>query len=157
MRVVKSFGLGALFLAAAAAAGPSRADDGRSYMLVNAGTERADFAETHAQRRPDGSVTLAVLTVFAAGPVAYSVNQVSINCASAKIATLSSVTYSAAGAEVPHEAVDSSPQPITAGTLGQALQMSICNGADLYPRSKVIDDTANAVAKGRDLIAAARK
>jgi hypothetical protein len=35
--------------------------------------------------------------------------------------------------------------------------MFICNGADLYPRSKVINDTANAVAKGRDLIAAAKK
>ena len=142
---------------AAGSVTPSLADDGHSYMLVNAGTERADFADTHAQRRPDGSVTLAVLSVYASGPVGYSVDQVSLNCASAKMATLSSVTYSAAGAEVPHEALDTSPRPIAAGTLGQALQMSICNVADLYPRIKTIDDTANAVAKGRDLIAAARK
>jgi hypothetical protein len=156
MRGVNRFGFALLVLAVAGTA-PLRADDGHSYMLVNAGTERADFADEHAQRRPDGSVTLSVLTVFAAGQAAYSVNQISINCSSAKIATLTSVTYSAAGVEVPHEALDSSAQPITPGTLGQSLQMFICNGADLYPRSKVINDTANAVAKGRDLIAAARK
>lgn len=156
MRGVNKFGF---FLAAAlaAAACPSRADDGHSYMLVNAGTERADFADEHARRLPDGSVTLSILTVFAAGPAAYSINQVSINCSSAKIATLSSVTYAATGAEVPHESLDPSAQPIAPGTLGQSLQMFICNGADLYPRSKVINDTASAVQKGRDLIAAARK
>ena len=155
MRCVYRVGFALLMLAAAAA--PLRADDGHSYMLVNAGTGRADFADEHAQRRPDGSVTLPVLSVYAAGPAAYSIDQISINCAGATIATLSSVTYSAAGSEVPHPAMDSSAQPIKTGTLGQALQMSICNGADLYPRSKAINDTANAVARGRDLIAAARK
>lgn len=156
MRGVKSLGF-AVPMLVIAGGGSSLADDGHSYLLVNAGTERVDFADEHAQRHPDGSVTLPVLSVYASGPVAYSINQISINCASAKIATLSSLTYSAAGAVVPHAAEDTDIHAIAPGTLGQALQLSICNGADLYPRSKVINDTANAVAKGRDLIAAARK
>jgi hypothetical protein len=149
----------AAFLSALAVfgVGPSRADDAHSYNLVNASASRVDFADQKAQRRSDGSIIFSILTVFAAGPVSWSLSQVSLNCASQQIATLANETHGADGAITPHEALDTAAQPIAPATLGRALKVIVCDGADPYPRSKLINGTATAIALGHQMIGTLKK
>ena len=71
------------------AATPSRAaDDEHSYSLINASTGRIDFADQNARMGQNGFVNFTILTVLATGSVAYSLSQVSINCAKAQLATV---------------------------------------------------------------------
>jgi hypothetical protein len=142
---------------AAAGTGASRADDTHAYNLINASVSRVDFADQKAQRRPDGSIIFSILTVFASGPVSWSLSQVSLNCASSQIATLANETHAESGAITPHDALDAAPQPIAPGTLGQALKVVVCDGADPYPRSKLVNGTDSAIALGRKMIATMKK
>ena len=152
MRGVGKLGIAAIALLAAT---PVRAvDDRHSYSLINAGGGRVDFADQAARMGQNGFVNFSILTVLATGNVAYSLRDVSLNCAKAEIATLTNTNYAANGAPLPSEPVDSTIQPITTGTLGQALQAVVCNGVDPFPRSKAILGITAAVAKAHDLIAA---
>jgi hypothetical protein len=153
MQRARGTGFAALLSAlAVVGGGPSRADDTHSYNLINASASRVDFADQKAQRRSDGSIIFSILTVFPAGPVSWSLSQVSLNCASQQIATLASETHAADGAIVPHDALDTAAQPIAPATLGQALKVIVCDGADPYPRSKLINGTDSAIALGRKMI-----
>jgi hypothetical protein len=152
MRGAGKFGFMALALLAAS---PSWAlDDEHSYSLINASTGRVDFADQNARMGQNGFVNFTILTVLATGSVAYSLSQVSINCAKAQLATVTNSNYAANGAQLPADTVDSTVQPISTGTLGQSLQVVVCNGVDPYPRSKAIKGLSAAVAKARELIAA---
>jgi hypothetical protein len=155
MRVMRRIGgLTAGLLALLAAQPLLAADDVHSYSLINASASRVDFADEHAQLAKNGFVTFSILTVFPSGKVAYSLAQVSINCNLSQIATLANENHAANGAALPSEAVDSTAQPISTGTLGQALHIVVCTGVDPYPRSKVVNGVAAAVAKAHDLFAA---
>ena len=129
------------------------ADDVHTYSLINASATRIDFADENAHMAKNGFMTFNILTVLATGPVAYSLSEVSINCSSSRIATTSNANYAANGTLLPTEAVDATPQPVTPGTLGQALQIVVCTGVDPYPRSKSIKGAAGALAKARELLA----
>jgi hypothetical protein len=133
------------------------ADEVHYYSMINASATRIDYADENARLGKNGFETFSILTVLASGNVAYSLSEMSINCGSAQLATLSNVNYAANGALLPSEAVDPAPQPISAGTVGQALQAVACTGVDPYPRSKALKGLAAAVAKARELIAAQDK
>ena len=157
MRRIEGLKFAAAFLALMAGSLPAQADDDRYYNLINASTTRVDFGDQNAKRRPDGAMVFSILTVFASGPVAYAFSQVSLNCASQQIATLANETHAEGGAIIPHDAVDTTPQAIATGTLGQSLKVVVCDGADPYPRSKLIKGTQNAISKAHDLIATSQK
>jgi hypothetical protein len=125
-----------------------------SYSLINASASRIDFADQNAQLGKDGFVSFSILTVLAAGKVAYSISEVSINCSSSQIATVSNTNYAANGTELPADAVDTTTQPIKPETLGQSLQIVVCTGVDPYPRSKAVNGAAAAIAKAHELLAA---
>ena len=126
-----------------------------SYSLINASASRIDFADQNAQLGKNGFVTFSILTVLASGPVAYSLSEVSINCSSSQIASVSNANYATNGTELPAaEAVDTTPQTIKPGTVGQSLQVVVCTGVDPYPRSKALIGIAAAVAKAHELLAA---
>ena len=148
-------GLSAAALALLAGAGGPlwAADAGHTYSLINASATRIDFADENAHMAKNGFMTFNILTVLASGSVAYSMSEVSINCSSSLIATISNANYGFNGALLPTEAVDATPQPVTPGTLGQALQVVVCTGVDPYPRSKSVKGTAGALAKAHDLFA----
>jgi hypothetical protein len=145
-----------LVLLAVPAAPLWAADEVHSYSLINASASRIDFADQNAHMSPNGFMTFSILTVLPTGKVAYSLAQVSINCNLSRIATAENQNYAADGVALPSEAVDPAPQPIVEGTLGQALQIVACTGVDPYPRSKVINGIAGAVAKAHELLAAMR-
>ncbi len=146
---------GKILIAAALLALPAHAADLNepSLALINASATRVDFADQHAHLAKSGFVNFNIVTVLADSD-GYALSQVSLNCSSKQIATLSNANYSAKGAVLPTPAVDVAPQPIAAGTLGQALQTVVCNGADPYPRAKPITSIPAALTKAHDLMAA---
>jgi hypothetical protein len=125
-----------------------------SYSLINASASRIDFADQKAQLGKNGFVNFSILTVLATGKVAYSISEVSMNCSSSQISTVSNTNYAANGTLLPADAVDTSVQLIKQGTLGQSLQLVVCVGVDPYPRSKAVNGVAAAVAKAHELLAA---
>lgn len=147
-------GIAAVGLMLLAATPLRAADDDHSYSLINASAGRIDFADQNARMGQNGFVNFTILTVLPTGSVAYSLSQVSINCAKAQIATVTNTNYATNGAQLPSEPFDASVQPINVGTLGQAMQVVVCNGVDPYPRSKAIKGLSAAVAKAHELIAA---
>jgi hypothetical protein len=133
------------------------AADKPTYILINAGAGRVDFAEQNAQHQRDGSVTLSILTVLASGKVAYAMSDISLNCAASTFAALGNVNYDAHGQVLPSDPTDASPIKIQAGTVGQSLKLFICDGADPYPRAKMLDGVPAAISKAHDLIDAMQK
>ena len=146
-------GIAALTLLAGVASPVFAADPVHTYSLINASATRIDFADEAGHMAKNGFMTFNILTVLASGSVAYSMSEVSIHCASSRIATISNANYAANGSLLPTETLDTAPQPITPGTLGQALHLVICTGVDPYPRSKSIKGADRALAKARDLFA----
>jgi hypothetical protein len=143
-------------LALVAGSGLALADDGLSYNLVTADVKGVVYADTSAHRTPDGFVAFNILTVTPSGKPAYAISQVEINCSSAMVATLSIMDYASNGAATP-ETVDTTAKPVKPSTLGDALNQSICQGVDLYPRSKMVNGTSAAIAKARDLLTSMQK
>lgn len=152
MRGLRKIQVAVLLLMLGAA--PAMAAEENIYTLINASATRVDYAQQGAHMLKGGFVSFTVLTVLPAGPVAWSLSNISINCGKAQIATLSNANYAANGAPLAVDAVDSAVQPITPGTLGQFMQVAVCNGVDPYPRSKPMTGLKAAVAKARDLFAA---
>ncbi len=144
----------ALLLMPLLLASAARAANSPTYILINAGSGRVDFAEQNAHHQRDGSVTLTILSVLASGKVAYAMSDVSINCAASTYASLNTVNYDNHGQVLASEAVDPTPAKIQPGTVGQSLKLFICDGADPYPRAKMIDGVSAALSKAHDLIAA---
>jgi hypothetical protein len=149
-------GLGLLLIPLFLAAG-ARAADSPTYILINAGSGRVDFAEQNAHHQRDGSVTLTILSVLASGKVAYAMSDISINCAATTSATLNTLNYDSHGQVLPSEAADPTPAKIQDGTVGHALKVFICDGADPYPRAKMIDGVSAALSKAHELITAMQK
>ena len=144
------FGLAALALAT-----PGRAATDRYYTLINADATHAQFADDNAKRSADGTVRLSLLTVPSASAIAYSISEVTINCASLKSRTLSTTSYTADGRAslpAPGEPEAIAIQP---GTLGMVLKNYICDGIDPYPRSKTFKSLQDALDRGHDLITTA--
>jgi hypothetical protein len=143
------FGLTPAILTAFTA--PVRAQEDHFYSLISVDTTNAEFADDNAQRAADGSIRLAILRVPASGPVAYTITQVTLNCASLKNQLVSAVDYSSDGKQtvLPGE---TEATPIKPGTLGEVLKHYICDGLDPYPRSKSIKGLKAAISKTHDLI-----
>lgn len=144
------------FCAAALAwTSPGRAQEDHYYSMISVDTTNAEFADDNAQRDHDGTIHLSILRVPASGssPIAYSISQVTLNCASLKNQLISEVNYAGDGKQtiLPGEA---EATPIKPGTLGDVLKRYICDGIDPYPRSKSIKGLAAARAKAQDLITA---
>jgi hypothetical protein len=133
------------------------AADEPTYTLINAGSGRVDFAQQNARHQRDGSVTLSILTVLASGPVAYAMSDISLNCAGSTFASLSNVNYDSHGQSLPSDPVDSAPRKIQDGTVGHSLKLFICEGADPYPRAKMLNGVRAALSKAHDLIDAMQK
>jgi hypothetical protein len=128
-----------------------------TYILINAGSGRVDFAEQNAHHQRDGSVTLSILTVLSNGKVAYAISNVSVNCATSTFASLDNINYDGHGQVLPSDAMDSAPQKIQAGTVGYSLKLFICDGVDPYPRAKMLNGVPAALSKAHDLIDAMQK
>ena len=135
----------------------ARAADEPTYILVNAGAGRVDFAQQNARHQRDGSVTLSILTVLADNKVAYAMSDVSLNCGASTFAALGNVNYDSHGQQMAADPVDSTPQKIQEGTVGQSLKLFICEGVDPYPRAKMLNGVSAALSKARDLIGAMQK
>ena len=119
-----------LFLGIAALAGlPVMAADTESYTLLNANTQHAVFADEKASIMPGGYVKLTLLTVPGLGTAAYQLSQVEINCSSAMIIDIAAVPYKADGTALTPTVPDSTPKPIVANTVGDAIQKYTCEGA----------------------------
>jgi len=135
----------------------AQAADLPTYQLINAGSGRVDFAQQNARHQRDGSVSLSILTVLASGKVAYSMSDVSLNCAASTFAALGTLNYDSHGQPLQADPVDATPRKIQDGTVGQSLKLFICDGADPYPRAKMINGVPAALSKAHDLIGAMQK
>jgi hypothetical protein len=156
--MVRWRGIGAaLLLMPLGLATGSRAANAPTYILINAGSGRVDFAEQNAHHQRDGSVTLTILSVLASGKVAYAMSDVSINCGASTYASLTILNYDNHGQVLPSEATDPTPVKIQPGTVGQSLRLFICEGADPYPRAKMLDGVPAALSKAHELIQAMQK
>ena len=100
-------------------------------------------------------IHLAILRVPASGSgaIAYSISQVTLNCASLKNQLVSEINYASDGKEtaLPGETEAIAIKP---GTLGDVLKRYICDGLDPYPRSKSIKGLSATRSKAQDLITA---
>jgi hypothetical protein len=147
----------ALFLCAFPAAmlgltAPGRAQEDHYYSMISVDAANAQFADDNAQRGADGSIRFSIVRVPDSGPIAYSISQVTINCASLKNQTLSGINYARDGTPSPF-AGEAEATAIKPGTLGDVLKRYICDGLDPYPRSKSIKGLQAAISRAHDLIA----
>jgi hypothetical protein len=145
----------AVSVTALAWASPGRAQEDHYYSMISVDTTNAEFADDNAQRDHDGTIHLAILRVPASGSgaIAYSISQVTLNCASLKNQLVSEINYANDGKQtaLPGETEATAIKP---GTLGDVLKRYICDGLDPYPRSKSIKGLAATRSKAQDLITA---
>jgi len=131
---------------------PGRAQEDHYYSLVSVDTTNAEFADDNARRAADGSIHLSILKVPQSGPIAYTITEVTLNCASLKNQIMSAMDYSSDGKLTPQPG-ETEATAIKPGTLGDVLKRYICDGVDPYPRSKSIKGLDAALSKTQDLIA----
>jgi len=143
----------AFCLAVPALTAPGRAQEDHYYSLISVDTTNAEFADDNAKRAADGSIRLSILRVPQSGPIAYTITQVTLNCASLKNQIISAADYSSDGKQTPQPG-EGEATAIKPGTLGDVLKHYICDGLDPYPRSKSIKGLQAALSKTQDLIAA---
>jgi hypothetical protein len=143
----------AFVLAALAPLPVLAADSDHSYTLLTVNTQHAIFADEGAHMVPGGYIKLTLLTVPGLETAAYQLSQVEISCGASMLIDINAIPYKADGTPLPATPADSTPKPIVAGTVGEAIQKYTCEGADPYPRSKAIAGIPDAISKARGLIA----
>jgi len=148
----RAFCLTPVLLAVLALTAPGRAQEDHYYSLVSVDTTNAEFADDNARRAADGSIHLSILKVPQSGPIAYTITEVTLNCASLKNQIMSAMDYSSDGKLTPQPG-ETEATAIKPGTLGDVLKRYICDGVDPYPRSKSIKGLDAALSKTQDLIA----
>src|ERR1700735_859345 len=79
---------------------PVRAQADHYYSLISVDTTNAEFADDNAQRSADGSIRLSILRVPQSGPIAYTISQVTLNCASLKNQIISAMDYTSDGKQI---------------------------------------------------------